>query len=167
MNQLFHQKAALSMTILIACLGILSQPSLAFDSPRIIDGSTVTLLYHITVPGHGGLEVKDISQFVQGQHKMLPAIERIVTGMKSGHEKRVELSPEQGFGPYDPNKKTTVPRIDLPDGTKEGDILKDRTGKQATVTQLSDSSAVMDYNHPLAGKPLSVKVKILRVDNPS
>jgi FKBP-type peptidyl-prolyl cis-trans isomerase 2 len=34
------------------------------------------------------------------------------------------------------------------------------------VSQLSDSTAVMDYNHPLAGKPLVVELKILKVENP-
>lgn len=167
MSQLYRNKAAIAVVTLVACLGILSQQSIAAESPRVIEGSKVTLLYHITVPGQGGFEVRDISQFVQGQHQMLPALERVVTGMKTGDERRVELSPEQGFGPYDTNKKKTVPRVELPGGTKEGDILQDRAGNQATVAQLSDSSAVMDYNHPLAGKPLSVKVKILRVDDPS
>jgi FKBP-type peptidyl-prolyl cis-trans isomerase 2 len=166
MSQLYRNTAALAGATLGACLGILSQQGLAAESPRIIDGSRVTLLYHITVPGQG-YEVRDISQFVQGQHQMLPALEQVVTGMKTGDEKRVELSPEQGFGPYDANKKKTVSRTELPGETKEGDILEDRTGKPATVTQLSDSSAVIDYNHPLAGKPLSVKVKILRVEDPS
>lgn len=166
MSQLYRNTAAVAGATLVACLGILSQQGLAAESPRIIDGSKVTLLYHITVPGQG-YEVRDISQFVQGQHQMLPALEQVVTGMKTGDEKRVELSPEQGFGPYDANKKKTVSRTELPGETKEGDILEDRTGKPATVTQLSDSSAVIDYNHPLAGKPLSVKVKILRVDDPS
>ena len=64
-------------------------------------------------------------------------------------------------------KKKTVPRRDLPDGIKEGDILQDRAGKSATVTQLSDSFVVIDYNHPLAGKSLIVKMKILRVDDPT
>jgi FKBP-type peptidyl-prolyl cis-trans isomerase 2 len=35
------------------------------------------------------------------------------------------------------------------------------------VTQLSERYAFMDYNHPLAGKPVVVKIKILRVDDPS
>jgi len=87
--------------------------------------------------------------------------------MTTGEEKSVALSAEEGFGPYDANKKKTVPRVNLPASTKEGDVLKDRQGKQATVTQLSDNSAVMDYNHPLAGKPLRVQIRILRVENPS
>jgi FKBP-type peptidyl-prolyl cis-trans isomerase 2 len=152
---------------LLTCLGLLSQQGLAAELPRIIDGSNVTFLYQITVPGEAGFEVRDFGQFVQGRHQLLPALERVVTGMKTGDEKKVELSAEEGFGPYDAKKKKTVPKSDLPDGTKEGDVLKDRAGHEATVTQLSDRSAVMDYNHPLAGKPLSMKITILRVDDPS
>ena len=61
----------------------------------------------------------------------------------------------------------TVPRKELPPGTKKGDVLEDRAGKSGTVSELSENSAVMDYNHPLAGKPLVVEMKILRVENPS
>lgn len=167
MSHTYRNKVAIAVMIITVCLWILSQQSFAAGSSRISDGSIVTLMYHITVPGQRGFEVRDISQFVQGQHQMLPAVERVVTGMKTGEEKKVELSPEQGFGPYDANKKKTVSRAELPGETKEGDILEDHTGAPATVTQLSDSSAVIDYNHPLAGKPLSVKVRIMRVDDPA
>jgi FKBP-type peptidyl-prolyl cis-trans isomerase 2 len=144
----------------------LSLQSFAAESPRITEGSNVTLMYHITVPGEG-FEVRDVGRFVQGQHQLLPTLERVVTGMKSGEEKKIDLSAEEGFGPYDANKKKTVPRSDLPNDTKEGDVLQDRAGKQATVTHMSDKSAVMDYNHPLAGKPLHVMLRIIRVDDPS
>jgi FKBP-type peptidyl-prolyl cis-trans isomerase 2 len=153
--------------ILLICLGLLTQQSFAAEPPRISDGSNVTFFYQITIPGEGGFEVRNFGRFVQGQHQLLPALERVVTGMKTGDEKKVELSAEEGFGPYDARKKKTVPKSDLPTGTKEGDVLEDLSGHQATVTQISDSSAVMDYNHPLAGKPLHVKIKILQVDNPS
>ncbi len=156
-----------AMVTLLTCLGLLSQPSLAAGNPQIIDGSNVTLFYQITVPGERGFEVRDIGKFVQGQHQLLPALERVVTGLKTGDEKRVELSVEEAFGPYDAKKKKTVPKGELPAGTKEGDVLEDHAGKQVTVAQLSDTSAVIDYNHPLAGKPLTVKIKILRVDDPS
>jgi len=163
----WNQVAIVTVVTLFSWLGLLSQESLAADSPQIIDGSNVTIFYQITVPGESGVEIRDYGQFVQGQHKVLPALEREVTGMKTGEEKKLELSPEEGFGPYDAKKKKTVPRVNLPAGTKEGEVLQDREGKQVTVTQLSDNSAVVDYNHPLAGKPLSVKIKIVRVDNPS
>lgn len=153
--------------MLLACLGLFSQHSHAADSGQIVDGSNVTFLYHITFPGEAGVEVKNVGQFVQGRHELLPALEQKVMGMKTGEEKQVELSAEEGFGPYDVNKQKTVPKGDLPPGAKEGDIIKDHAGQPATVTKLSGSSAVMDYNHPFAGKSLVVKLKILRVENPS
>jgi FKBP-type peptidyl-prolyl cis-trans isomerase 2 len=149
------------------CLGPLWKQNVGAESPRIVDGSNVTVLYRITGPGECEFEVREIGQFVQGRHQLPPALERVVTGMKTGDKKKVELSAGEGFGPYDAKKKKTVLKSDLPAGTKEGDVLQDRAGQQAIVTQLSDSSAVMDYNHPLAGKPLSMKITILRVDDPS
>jgi len=162
-----NRAAIVAVVTLLMCLGLLWKESVGAEPPRIIDGSSVTLLLQITVPGEQGFGVSDIRKFVQGQHQLLPALERVVTGMKTGDEKKVELSVEEGFGPYDGNKKKAVPKGELPAGIKEGDVLEDRAGQKATVTQLSDRSAVMDYNHPLAGKPLSMKITILRVDDPS
>jgi len=162
-----NMAAVVAWVTLLTCLGLLWKQSVGAEPPRIIDGSNVTFLYQITVPGEGGFELRDLGQFVQGRHQLLPALEREVTGMKTGDEKRVALSPEEGFGPYDVQKRKTIPRRDVPAETKEGDVLEDRARQQATVTQLSDRSAVMDYNHPLAGKPLSMKISILRVDDPS
>ena len=151
-------------------LGLLSHQSFqsfAAEPPRIIDGSRVTYMSRMTAHDERGFELLSFGQFVQGQHQLLPALEREVADMKPGDEKKVELSPEEGFGPYDAQKKKTVPRTALPAGTQEGDLLEDRAGKEMTVTRLSGSSAVVDYNHPLAGKPLSVKIQILQVEDPS
>jgi FKBP-type peptidyl-prolyl cis-trans isomerase 2 len=167
----WNTPAIVAVVSLLLCLGLLSQHSLAAGKPggnsQITDGSNVTFFFQITVPGERGFEVRDVGKFVQGEHQLLPALEQVVTGMKTGDEKRVELSAAEAFGPYDVSKKRTVPRGELPAETKEGDVLQDHSGKQATVTQMSDTAAVMDYNHPLAGKTLIVKIKILRVDNPS
>jgi len=137
------------------------------SSVPITDGSKVTLLYQITVPGDDRIEVRDLSQFVQGQHQMLPALEKAVSGMRRGDKTEVKLSEDQAFGAYDSKKKTVVPTKELPSGVKTGDIIEDRrTGQQATITQMSDTDAVMDYNHPLAGKPLLVSLTIIDVDSP-
>ncbi len=164
-----HRKLV-AIVAVVACLAgleLLSRQGLAVEPSRIIDGSSVTFFYHITVPGEQGFELRNFGSFVQGKHQLLPALERVVMGMKAGEEKKVSLSPEEGFGRYDAKKKQTIPRSDLPTTTKEGDILEDRAGQAATVIQLSDTSAVVDYNHPLAGKSVVVKLKILRVDDPS
>ena len=162
----YRYKAAIAVVTLLTCLGLVREHSVGAESPRIMEGSNITFAYHLTIPGESGFEVQDLGQFVQGQHQGLPALEGLVAGMKAGDEKNVELSVEEGFGLYDEMKKKTVPKNDLPAGIKEGDVIKDGVGQQATVAQLSDRSAVVDYNHPLAGKPLVMKIKILQVDNP-
>ncbi|HEV8325985.1 MAG TPA: FKBP-type peptidyl-prolyl cis-trans isomerase [Nitrospiraceae bacterium] len=162
-----NMAVVVALVTLLTCLGLLWKQSVGAEPSRIIDGSRVTYFSQITVPGECEFEVRDLGQFVQGRHQLPPALELVVTGMKTGDKKKVELSAEEGFGPYDANKTKTIPKSDLPAGTKEGDVIEDRAGQQATVTQLSDRYAVMDYNHPLAGKPLSIKISILRVDDPS
>ena len=86
--------------------------------------------------------------------------------MKPGEEKKVELSPEEGFGTHDDRKQLNIPKTLLPFGAKAGDVLRNDAGELATVVEVGDIMAVLDYNHPLAGKPLVVQLKILRVENP-
>jgi FKBP-type peptidyl-prolyl cis-trans isomerase 2 len=136
------------------------------ESVRIVEGSKVTLQYVATVPGSTGIDYGNISEFIQGRHEIFPALEQEVVGMKPGDEKQVELSPAEGFGTHDEGKKMSVPKTLLPPGVKEGDVVQNELGHFATVAEVSDSMAVLDYNHPLAGKPLVVQVKILKVENP-
>ena len=156
----------LAIATFMTSTGVFSQHGIAGESPRIIEGSNVTLSYYITVPGED-FKFRDVWQFIQGKHQLHPALEQAVTGLKTGDEKKVALSAAEGFGPYSAEKMMPVPRKDLPPGTKKGDVLQDRAGKSATVSELSENSAVLDYNHPLAGKPVVVEMKILRVENPS
>jgi FKBP-type peptidyl-prolyl cis-trans isomerase 2 len=86
--------------------------------------------------------------------------------MKPGEEKRVELSPEEGFGTHDDGKKMNVPPTELPPGVEKGDVVQNDLGHFATVAEVSGIMAVLGYNHPLAGNPLVVQVKILKVENP-
>ena len=142
-----------------------SRPHTA-ETPHIVDGSKVTLQYVARVPDSTGIDYGNISEFIQGRHEIFPALEREVVGMRPGEGKSVRLSPEEGFGPHDDEKKLNIPKTLLPLGAKKGDILQNDVGELATVADLSDTNALLDYNHPLAGKPLVVEVKILKVENP-
>src|SRR4030095_2315633 len=113
-----------AMLAIIGCLGMAAPASIEAQSTQkpgvssgqnpagpsvpITDGSKVTLLYQITVPGDERIEVRDLSQFIQGQHQMLPALEQAVSGMRRGEKAEVKLTQDQAFGAYDSNKKTVV-----------------------------------------------------------
>ena len=165
--------SSLACMTLLGGYGVAAEPlqanssrSQAAESVRIVEGSKVTLQYVATVPGSTGIDYGNISEFIQGRHEIFPALEQEVVGMKPGDEKQVELSPAEGFGTHDEGKKMSVPKTLLPPGVKEGDVVQNDLGHFATVAEVSDSMAVLDYNHPLAGKPLVVQVKILKVENP-
>ncbi|MGE3152431.1 MAG: peptidylprolyl isomerase [Nitrospiraceae bacterium] len=143
------------------------RPALAADQATIEEGATVTFSYRFTVPGTVPTIYSDVGTFVQGQHQILPVVERELAGLHPGDEKSVEVTPEEGFGQYDEQKKENVPRTSLPDGVKEGDVVKDQTGRVATIATISDKDAVMDYNHPLAGKRFVMQIKVLKVEKRS
>jgi FKBP-type peptidyl-prolyl cis-trans isomerase 2 len=143
-----------------------SSPSPEAERSQIVEGSKVTLQYVATVPGSTGIDYSNISEFIQGRHEIFPALEHEVVGMKPGEEKQVELSPEEGFGRHDEGKKLNIPKTLLPHGARPGDIVQNDLGEFATVAAVDDMMAVLDYNHPLAGKPLVVQIKILKVENP-
>ena len=136
------------------------------ESLRVLEGSLVTFQYVATVPDSPEIDHGNVSEFIQGRHEISPALEHEVVGMKPGDQKKVELSPEEGFGTHDDGKKMNVPKTELPPGVEEGDVLQNDLGGFATVAEVSDTTAVLDYNHPLAGKPLVVQLKILKVENP-
>jgi len=167
----------LSLGIIPATYGCHSQPErdpfaepaihkMEAGSDQIVEGSKVTLQYVATALGSTGIDYGNVTEFVQGRHEIFPALEREVVGMKPGEEKNVALNPEEGFGPHDDRKTLKIPKTLLPFGTKPGDVLRNDAGALVTVAEIADTLAVVDYNHPLAGKPLVVQLKILKVENP-
>ena len=123
---------------------------------------------HITSPSSGEQEIdyEDVSEFVQGRHEIFRALEQNVAGMRAGEAKKVELTPEEGFGARDESKKMKIPKADLPTDAQAGDVVQNEEGSYATVAGVSGSEAVLDYNHPLAGRPLAVQLRIVKVTNP-
>jgi FKBP-type peptidyl-prolyl cis-trans isomerase 2 len=157
--------------VVSALVGLLIPPSMlvvsAENEPIIQDGSVVLMEFTITVPESRLVIPKNVSQFTPGHHEMLPNLEKALTGMKKGDEKRVDLSSDDAFGPYDETKKGVISAESLPPDTKPGTILTTEEGVPFVVTELSGPVASVDFNHPLAGKHLIIDVKILNVESPS
>lgn len=139
-------------------------PSWALGEGQVAEGSKVRMTFTITVPEMNTVIPNNERQFVAGRDEVFPAVDRALKGMRPGEEKRIDLKPEEAFGRYDADKKITVSREVLPAETKPGTILKSSNGLLFTVSELGDSSAVLDYNHPLAGKHVVLDVKILDVE---
>jgi FKBP-type peptidyl-prolyl cis-trans isomerase 2 len=152
--------ASLAMSVIVLAAG---GPVGAAQDETIADGKKVVIEFTITVPEEHAVIPKNVAQFVQGKHDLLPALESALNGLKAGETKRVDLKPDQAFGPYDESKKMKVAREELPSDLRPGAIMQNRDGRPFTVVEVSDKNALIDYNHPLAGKHLVFEVKVLQV----
>lgn len=134
-------------------------------------GMQVSLEYTLRVDGDvfdsnvGGTPLV----FVQGTGQIIPGLEKELVGMTAGESKHVTVSPEEGYGPLNPNAFVKITREQLPqDGEPEvGQLLQgtDPQGQpfQAKIHEISDEDVMLDLNHPLAGKTLNFEVKVISV----
>jgi FKBP-type peptidyl-prolyl cis-trans isomerase 2 len=141
------------------------------DSNVVKDGMVVSLQY--TLSGEDGKPIesnkgKDPLKYTQGSHQIVPGLEKGLAGMKVGDEKRVKVTPEEGYGPVDPKGFQEFPKEKIPsEGLKVGSVLM-ATGPQGQqvpvrVHEIKEKTVVLDLNHPMAGKTLVFDVKILDV----
>src|SRR5262249_51692978 len=106
--------------------------------------------------------------YLHGANDIFPAIERALEGREPGYETALRLEPHDAFGEDDPGLLHLVPRSTLGEHVKigmkiEGVPGKPRDGRVYTVTDLTDSIAVLDGNHPLAGRALRFELKVRSV----
>lgn len=129
------------------------------------DGVKVTVRFQITPRDSPTTTYSDIEQFVQGQHTIPLGIEQRIAGMRPGEVTSFPLSAEEGFGPYDETKIQTIPPAELPFEAREGDTIANPAGTTARIVRILPEKALLDLNHPLAGKPLLVSLQIVNVEN--
>jgi len=112
-------------------------------------------------------------EFQVGAGQVIPGFENAMVGMKEGEEKDVKLSVADAYGEYNPEMVRKVPRAQLPKDHEPavGMILMVGlpNGMQVPVkiVAVDAESVSIDLNHPLAGKALNFKIKIVGICNPS
>ncbi len=143
-------------------VGGLSAQDDAMERFPIVQGAKVTIEYRITLPDETEIP-SEVVDYVQGEHEIPPAVESALSGMKPGEEKRIGLSAEQAFGAYDASKRVVVWRDTLPADIEVGSLLESDTGLPVTVAAVTQTVAVLDFNHPFAGLPIVLDVVVLRV----
>ena len=118
-------------------------------------------------------EGKDPLEFEVGSGKLIKGFDTALIGMKEGEEKEVTLKPEEAYGEKHDNLVQEVPKDALKGqfDPKEGMqlMLKAPDGHQmvATIVKVGDEKLTIDMNHPLAGKTLKFKLKVVNVEEKS
>jgi len=113
---------------------------------------------------------RDPITFVAGSEDLIPGFSTGVIDMAVGEKKTLTLPPDQAYGPVDPARIQSADLGVLPEGAKVGDRLEASTENQAVhvvVTKIDETGAVLDGNHPLAGKTLVFDVEVVRIDGAS
>jgi FKBP-type peptidyl-prolyl cis-trans isomerase SlpA len=140
-------------------------------------GSFLTLHYRLAGPD--GTDI--INTFADkpatlslGTGELAPAMESRLIGLNEGVRTRFELAPGEAFGERNPEllqrvKRGLLDELGDPDETYHvGDVVQfptpDGQGSYAgVVRELGDDWLLFDFNHPLAGQPVTFEVHVIGV----
>lgn len=133
-------------------------------------GLIVYITYSILDQAGNVIEQHDLPVgYVQGGNSgLLPSIESAVTGKKIGDRVEITLSPEEGFGEYDPELTFTDDIDNVPPHFRHIGAqvqMSNEEGQTRTfyVTRIEDGKLTVDANHPLAGQNAICVVNIVNV----
>lgn len=120
------------------------------DSGDVFDSSAL----------HGGKPL----EFVVGIGRMIPGFDKAVVGMEKGDEKEISLKPEEAYGMPNADYVQKVPKDKFPEEIKEGMQIGIQTPQgqiPAVIKKIEENEVELDLNHPLAGKTLHFKIKLV------
>ncbi len=112
-------------------------------------------------------------EFLAGYGNIIPGLESKMQGMKIGDSQEIAVAAADGYGEYDEAAFMDVPRADFP---KEMDVeegmelsVRDEDGESryARIDSVDAESVRLNFNHPLAGKPLKFNVKVVGLREPT
>ena len=107
--------------------------------------------------------------FLFGHDNIIPGLEKELEGMKIGDTKEVTVTPADGYGDLMDEALVDVPReqfpADIPLSIGTLLELKDNEGNPLTarIAAVTEDAIQLDFNHPMAGKTLDFKVKIINL----
>ena len=141
-------------------------------SPKIAADSFVTLHYALRLEdGSEAVSTFDLSPATlqMGGGQMADTLESCLLGLAAGERRTFELSPAEAFGEHNPRLVEWIAKSALPEGVelKENALIEftapNGGGFAGFCRELNATHALFDFNHPLAGKPVSFEVHIIGV----
>lgn len=105
-------------------------------------------------------------EFEVGAGQMIKGFDKAVVGMKLNEEKTVILSPSDAYGETDPSLIIDFTKERFGEGFDQvtvGMKIQADNGQRGIVTAKTATSATVNFNHELAGKPLTFWIKIVTI----
>ena len=143
---------------------------------RVEPGSFLTLHYRLR-DGDGAAFIDTFgtppATLSLGTGELAPAVESRLIGLVEGSEESFALPPGEAFGERDPALVQRVSRAALDAGGdadadyRVGDVVRfpvpDGRSIAGIVRDIEADALVFDFNHPLAGRPVTFDVKLIGV----
>ncbi|MEM4717213.1 MAG: FKBP-type peptidyl-prolyl cis-trans isomerase [Desulfurococcaceae archaeon] len=101
---------------------------------------------------------------VLGKNWLNQYVEEELLNMSETEEREIEVEPSKAFGERDPGKVKVYSIREFQRrgySISIGDVVE-ISGARGIVKQVSGGRVVVDFNHPLAGKTLVYKIRVLR-----
>lgn len=137
----------------------------------IEDGKKISLEY--TVYLEDGMQIdSNVGEnplvFVVGKNQLFPKLEQEIVSLQAGEEKEINLKADEAYGPVLAEAFKEVELNAIPSQFRYvGAILgvQDPAGGvyPVRVHEMNDSKAILDFNHPLAGKNLRFSVRVIEI----
>lgn len=135
-------------------------------------GNLITLHYRVAT----GDDTELVSTFDStpatlqlGSGELAPPLEHCLIGVAVGERHVFLLDADQAFGSHNPQLVQRMPRSDLPPNASpelHGLIEFAAPGGEkftGIVRELDAEGVLVDFNHPLAGKPVRFEVEIIGI----
>lgn len=141
-------------------------------STLVAQDSLVTLHYRIaTVEGHPLISTFESTPATLqlGRGELAPALEACLSGLAPGQRHVFHLQASQAFGEHQSELVGRIRRADLPaDMELEAHTVVEFSAPDGNkypglVLELDDSSVLIDFNHPLAGKAIQFEVEVIGI----
>ncbi|MEM2932654.1 MAG: peptidylprolyl isomerase [Candidatus Pacearchaeota archaeon] len=103
-------------------------------------------------------------KIIVGEHMVIEGLDKQLEGKEINKEYTITIEPKDGFGERKTELIKTVPLNAFEKKPIEGEGLL-INGILARVIKVASGRVTLDFNHPLAGKKVFYKFKILRLIN--
>jgi len=134
------------------------------------NNKVVSFTYSIVDDSGELLEQSDlpISYVHGGKHDLFDKVVQALDGSVIDDAVEVSLTPEEGFGPHDPELTYTDSIENVPDEFRrigaEVEMMNDSgESRTFTVTRIEGDKLTVDGNHPMAGKVITFHIKVIDI----
>lgn len=134
----------------------------------MIENGTIVNVHYVGKLTDGSVfdssEGRGLLRFEVGSGQIIPGFENALIGKNTGDKITTNITPEEGYGPVMEELLIKVPLDRMPEGIQVGQELQASSENGTSVvviTEVNEDHAVVDGNHPLAGKDLIFEIEVV------